>query len=69
MIKKIILKIIKVYQLFISPNLQKNCRFWPSCSEYSRLAIEKYGLLAGVLKSTKRILRCYPWSKGGVDLP
>lgn len=69
MLKKIILKIIKFYQNFISPFLNKNCRFYPSCSTYTFLAIEKYGTIKGLFRSLKRLLRCNPWCQGGVDFP
>jgi len=69
MIKKFTLKTIKIYQKFISPNLGQNCRFYPSCSEYSYLAIEKYGITKGFLLGLKRIFKCYPWHRGGIDLP
>lgn len=67
--KQIILKTIKFYQLFISPNLTSHCRFYPSCSEYAFLAVKKYGTTKGLLKGIKRILKCGPWSLGGIDLP
>ncbi len=69
MLKKIILEIIKFYQIFISPIFGKRCRFYPSCSEYTYLTIKKYGLLIGAKKGIKRILKCHPWNPGGVDLP
>jgi len=69
MLKKIVLKIIQFYQNYISPNLGNNCRFYPSCSEYSYLSIEKYGVIKGFWKGVKRISRCHPYNKGGVDLP
>ena len=69
MFKKFFLKSIKFYQIFISPNLGKNCRYYPSCSSYCYLAIEKYGLTKGLLKGIKRILKCHPSSQGGIDLP
>ena len=69
MIKILILKSIQFYQLFISPNLRKVCRFYPSCSEYTEQTIEKYGTLAGFWKGIKRILKCHPWYPGGIDLP
>jgi len=69
MFKKIILRSIKFYQVFISPNLGQNCRFYPSCSQYSYLAIKKYGLLKGLWRGTKRLSKCHPWNSGGVDLP
>jgi putative membrane protein insertion efficiency factor len=45
------------------------CRFTPTCSAYTSLAIQKHGLIRGGLKGLWRILRCNPWSKGGLDLP
>ena len=69
MIKRLILNLIKIYQLFISPLLGRNCRFYPTCSEYSLKSIEKYGLLKGGTMSFSRLLKCHPWHPGGVDLP
>ncbi|MDO8424798.1 MAG: membrane protein insertion efficiency factor YidD [bacterium] len=69
MIKKIFLKLIKLYQLLVSPFLGKHCRFYPSCSEYAASSIKKYGILAGGSKAFKRILKCSSWNLGGVDLP
>ncbi len=68
-IKNIILKIIKTYQLLISPVLGQRCRFYPSCSEYNYQAITKYGLVKGGWRGLKRVLRCGPWHQGGVDSP
>ncbi|HAZ28318.1 MAG TPA: membrane protein insertion efficiency factor YidD [Candidatus Magasanikbacteria bacterium] len=45
------------------------CKFYPSCSEYGRQAIQKRGIVVGSLKTVWRILRCNPWNKGGVDVP
>lgn len=69
MLKRAVLKNIQLYQKVLSPLLGQNCRFYPSCSEYCRQSIEKYGVLRGGLASLKRIFRCHPWGKGGVDLP
>ncbi len=69
MIKKIILKSVKLYQVLISPVLGRHCRFYPSCSKYYCLAIEKYGAAKGTWKGLKRIARCHPWNQGGIDLP
>jgi len=73
--KVIILKLIKLYQKTISPDhgfvsysFYKRCRFYPSCSEYSFQTIERYGLLNGLIKSILRVLKCGPWSKGGIDM-
>lgn len=67
--KKMLIGIVRVYQTVLSPYLGGNCRFYPSCSEYAILSIEKDGVLRGVLKSAWRLLRCNPFSKGGVDYP
>lgn len=45
------------------------CRFHPTCSEYSKQVILKYGVFCGVFKGIYRVLRCNPWNKGGVDRP
>lgn len=65
-IKTIVLKILVWYKKYVSKG--ENCRFIPSCSEYTYLAVEKYGVLVGLIKGFKRILRCNPWNKGGIDL-
>jgi len=69
MVKIFIFQIIKFYKTFVSPLLGKNCRFYPSCSDYTVLVIKKYGLLKGFKKGVWRILRCNSFNKGGVDLP
>jgi len=51
----------------LTGNTLIGCRFYPSCSQYARQAIDRYGLVKGILKSVWRILRCNPLSKGGVD--
>lgn len=61
------LKVIGVYQRWVSPLLPPACRFYPSCSEYTRQAVEKSGLARGIYRGAKRILRCHPWSEGGID--
>ncbi|MDO8436470.1 MAG: membrane protein insertion efficiency factor YidD [bacterium] len=66
---KMLLEIIRVYQIFIGPGFGKNCRFYPSCSNYAAKAIEKYGAGTGVWKGLRRILKCHPFNQGGVDLP
>ncbi len=68
--KKILLFLIEKYQKYISPLLGKrgvNCKYYPSCSEYMKQAIKKYGSVKGLYIGTKRILRCNPFSKGGYD--
>lgn len=66
---KIILESIKFYQLFISPYLGSNCRFYPSCSDYFIAKVKKEGALKGSWQGFRRILRCHPFSRGGIDLP
>ena len=58
---------IKMYRRFVSPILPPSCRYWPSCSEYTLQSIQKHGVLKGGLLGAWRIIRCNPWSKGGVD--
>lgn len=58
---------IKIYQKGISPYLGRRCRFYPTCSEYSRQAITKYGAVKGTYLSVKRLLKCHPFHKGGYD--
>jgi len=69
MIKEIILKVIKIYQCLISPIIGRECRFYPSCSNYTLGAINKYGTIKGSFLGMKRILKCHPFHSGGVDLP
>lgn len=57
------------YQKLLSPLLGANCRFYPTCSQYTRLAIEKYGVIRGIWKGARRIARCHPWNPGGEDWP
>jgi len=59
--------LIKIYQYFISPLLGPRCRFMPTCSEYAKQAIEKHGVFYGIYLASKRLLKCHPWHKGGVD--
>jgi hypothetical protein len=60
---------IRLYQRMLSPYLGMNCRFYPSCSHYALMTISKDGVIHGSLKSIWRILRCNPFSKGGIDYP
>lgn len=64
--KKIILKCLVWYKKYLSRG--NYCRFVPSCSEYTYLAVEKYGVVKGLFLGGKRVLRCNPLSKGGIDL-
>lgn len=64
---KLLLVLIRCYKYAISPLLGQNCRFIPSCSDYSAQAIEKHGAFKGSALALKRILRCHPWNPGGFD--
>jgi len=64
--KVVVLKILYFYKKYISKGY--GCRYSPTCSEYSYLAVEKYGVVKGLWLGLKRVLRCNPWHKGGVDL-
>ena len=67
--KKILLKAIKIYQGFVAPYFLKRCRFYPTCSDYAYHSIKKKGVLKGGLSSLRRLLKCGPWNKGGIDIP
>ena len=58
---------VRLYQRAISPVIPARCKYHPSCSEYAVEAIRRYGVLRGVVLAAWRILRCNPWSHGGVD--
>ena len=65
--KHMCIKLIKLYQKFISPLLGSNCRFYPTCSQYALDAINKYGVLKGLWLGIKRICKCHPLNDGGYD--
>ncbi|NEC64219.1 membrane protein insertion efficiency factor YidD [Streptomyces sp. SID9727] len=62
-----LLALIKLYQWTISPLLGPVCRYYPSCSHYGYTAIDRHGAIKGTALTAWRILRCNPWSPGGVD--
>jgi putative membrane protein insertion efficiency factor len=65
--RRIVITLIRGYQYLISPLFTPTCRFTPSCSNYAREVIEKYGVVKGGWLSIKRLLRCNPWNPGGYD--
>ena len=68
--KKIMIKFLEFYKKSISPwleNLGVHCKYEPTCSEYTKQAIEKYGAVKGTFLGIKRVLKCNPFSKGGYD--
>ncbi|HUW33938.1 MAG TPA: membrane protein insertion efficiency factor YidD [Planctomycetota bacterium] len=67
MIKRIIIGLIRIYQLTLSPWLGPRCRFYPSCSSYTIEAVQKKGVIRGCALGALRILRCQPFNRGGYD--
>lgn len=65
--KSILLLIIGFYRKIISPLIPPRCKYYPTCSAYAVQAIEKHGAVKGTLLAAWRLLRCNPWSLGGVD--
>jgi putative membrane protein insertion efficiency factor len=58
---------IRVYKLCVSPLLPSACRFYPSCSDYMREAVERHGAVRGVWMGLRRLVRCHPFQPGGFD--
>jgi hypothetical protein len=67
LLKQIVILPVRFYQLAISPVLQPNCRYEPSCSQYMIDAIEEWGPLKGIWLGLRRIGRCHPWGGHGYD--
>lgn len=65
--KPLFIKLIRLYQRYISPLTPPTCRFQPTCSNYAVEAISEYGVLKGTWLGTKRILKCHPFHAGGYD--
>ena len=63
----ILIKLIKCYKFLLSPLLGQNCRYLPTCSEYSIEALKTYGFIKGFSLSLKRIMSCHPWGNSGFD--
>lgn len=62
------LAILRAYKVAVSPLVPPSCRFHPTCSDYAREAIEHHGIARGALLAAKRLMRCHPFSPGGIDL-
>ncbi|MFA5130559.1 MAG: membrane protein insertion efficiency factor YidD [Patescibacteria group bacterium] len=75
--RRLFQSLIRLYQKTLSPDHGwfswsrkfPRCKYYPTCSQYAHDAIGKYGVIRGGVKSIWRMMRCNPWSKGGVDLP
>lgn len=67
--RRVLIGLVRGYQLFISPHTAPSCRYTPTCSEYSLLALRKYGAIKGSILTVWRLLRCQPWGGQGYDPP
>jgi putative membrane protein insertion efficiency factor len=67
-VRKILVLVIKGYQKLISPYFAPRCKYYPSCSTYAELAISEFGI-KGLFMAIWRLIRCNPFSHGGVDYP
>lgn len=67
--KRLISELLLAYKRYLSPLLPRSCRFSPTCSEYARLVVLKYGVWRGLYLGSGRVLRCHPLQPGGIDLP
>jgi putative membrane protein insertion efficiency factor len=66
-LRLLVLLPLRAYQRVFSPVLGNRCKYYPSCSEYAAQAIERFGILRGLVLAGWRLLRCNPWSHGGFD--
>ena len=64
---RLIIKLIRLYQLCLSPYFGQQCRFAPTCSHYASEAVERHGALKGGWLGLRRVARCHPWHSGGHD--
>lgn len=65
--RKAVILLIRIYQTFLSPLLGKNCRYYPSCSQYTIEAVAHHGVVRGLWLGARRIVRCHPFQPGGYD--
>ena len=65
--RSLLIGILKLYQYFLSPLFGQNCRFHPTCSQFAVEAIGEHGVFKGVYLSIRRILKCHPYTEGGLD--
>ena len=66
-LRGVVLGPIKLYRRVVSPALPARCKYHPTCSQYAVQAVRRYGVLRGLVLAAWRLLRCNPWSHGGVD--
>lgn len=63
----VLVALLRVYQTVVSPMTGPTCRYYPSCSQYALVAVQRHGALRGTWLAGRRLLRCHPWAAGGVD--
>jgi putative membrane protein insertion efficiency factor len=66
-VRSLIVAPVRLYQRVVSPGIAPRCKYYPTCSEYAVQAVRRYGILRGLVLAGWRLLRCNPWSHGGVD--
>ncbi len=66
--KRLLVLLLRGYQILLSPMLGQRCRFYPSCSNYAIEALQVHGAARGSVLAARRVCRCHPWHEGGVDL-
>jgi putative membrane protein insertion efficiency factor len=65
--ERFVVLLLRGYQTFVSPMRPPTCRYYPSCSQYAVIAIQRHGVVRGSALAGWRLLRCNPWTRGGVD--
>jgi putative membrane protein insertion efficiency factor len=65
--QNVVLALLRAYRWAVSPLLPPACRYVPTCSEYAMEAVERYGAIRGSAMAAWRVLRCHPFTRGGVD--
>jgi putative membrane protein insertion efficiency factor len=65
--RQLLINFIKLYRLLLSPFLGRNCRFYPTCSDYAIEALHEHGALRGSILTAQRLGKCHPWHDGGYD--
>jgi putative membrane protein insertion efficiency factor len=65
---RLLVALLRAYQVLLSPLIGQNCRFYPTCSNYAIEALRVHGAGRGGLLAARRVCRCHPWNEGGIDL-
>ena len=67
MLRFLLIQFIRLYQLCIAPFMGQCCRFYPTCSDYGLQAVQRHGFFRGCCLIVRRLVKCHPWHRGGVD--